>query len=60
MPEPYQPRHRADDRDERRSYTEAKCSGIDRPFAGHSTICPRHEPTDYADMMARHATDSIR
>lgn len=22
-------------------------------------VCPRHRPAAYADMMARHATDSI-
>jgi hypothetical protein len=55
-----QPKHRAEDRDEHRSYTEAKCSGMGSfPDPGH-VFCPRHEPAAYTDMMARHATDSIR
>lgn len=64
MLEPYQPRHRADDRDEHRSYTEATCIGITSGgFPGSDPghlYCPRHWPVDYADAMARHAIDSIR
>lgn len=55
------PKHRATDRDEHRSYTEAKCSGMVRaglPDPGHM-FCPRHNPVDYAEYMARHAIDSI-
>lgn len=26
---------------------------------GPHSVCPRHDPAAYADMMARHATDSI-
>ena len=57
----YAPRHRATDRDETRSYTEAKCSGIARagfPDPGH-VGCPRHDAVYYSEYMARHATDSI-
>lgn len=50
------PKHRATDRDESRSYTEADCTGL---FLGSHWACPRHEPVAYADSMARHATDSL-
>lgn len=49
-------RHRATDRDETRSYTEATCVGLDHH---QHLFCPRHEPASYAEVMARHATDSI-
>lgn len=60
----YKPKHRATDRDEHRSYTEATCNraglGIGHRFLDGSHLsCPRHAPVDYADMYARHATDSI-
>lgn len=36
---------------------EAKCT---HPSAGFCLApCPRHRPVDYAESMARHATDSI-
>jgi hypothetical protein len=35
------------------SSSEARCTG--HP----SSICPRHSPMEYADSMARHATDSV-
>lgn len=53
------PKHRATDRDESRSYTEATCSGMGSfPDPSHA-VCPRHNPDAYAEMMARHAIDSI-
>lgn len=37
--------------------TDATCNA-ESGQGGH-VYCPRHSPADYADMMARHATDSI-
>lgn len=35
----------------------ARCVNTGKPTC--NTVCPRHSPADYADMMARHATDSV-
>jgi hypothetical protein len=52
-------KHRATDRTEARSYTEATCTGMGSfPDPGHS-FCPRHHADAYAEMFARHATDSL-
>lgn len=40
--------------------TQARCVATEETPWCWSSVCPRHYPADYADMMARHATDSIR
>lgn len=58
---PYLPKHRAD-RPADSTYSEATCSGVRTDgygFGGCVGTCPRHEPGDYAEMQARHATDSL-
>jgi hypothetical protein len=37
---------------------EAACVHLGEPPCSH-TLCPRHQPEAYAEMMARHAVDSI-
>lgn len=37
---------------------DARCTSFGRTYC-HSNVCPRHHPTDYADCMAQHATDSL-
>lgn len=49
-----QPKHRSDAPVDH-WHSEAVCTCNNK--AAH--VCPRHEPDAYADMMARHATDSI-
>lgn len=44
--------------------TKARCTrpGQDNPMAlakCFETMCPRHQPANYSEHMARHATDSI-
>jgi hypothetical protein len=38
---------------------EARCTRPDTHGSVCVGMCPRHNPVDYADMMARHATDSL-
>lgn len=55
----YTPRHRAHRFTD--STPDVPCSnaakGVECGAAWH--MCPRHHPVDYAEYMARHATDSI-
>jgi len=52
-------KHAATDRDESRFYTEATCDTVRTGRANCGYACPRHQPVDYSENYARHATDSI-
>lgn len=54
-----QPRHRRDvPNNQTDPASRAACVEQRQAWCGYG-LCPQHRPADYADAMARHATDSL-